>query len=817
MDESQPPLDSSEINTELLFLLSVSSPNWERVQYLYNLLLESDFHLVPPQLIQKLGVHYIQSMVREEVPASEALSTCLLSHQAYGYPLPPMLAETLDKWNKTQPTYHSPFLRPVAWSTSALMQIDSAASMDSPVIHVWVYNDEKNIPVEVIICGRGIGWIREQIDNLVLSTALRLSAKSADVLLEGLTCLRLTPEEIEQSAAVREKQTFIPAEVFLLGGKIQSRSTLREDVSPAEAMNELVGELVQLEAKTGLVEVIKRSYVRRSEYQLSINTKSREYRQEGVTLWQHTATEAERIIIPHPIPSLNINLPFSLVDSPDFKILHSLYRNDLVRAAAADALRRLSFYTSNLTDHTTALKTYLDPDRRNSLPETVQLDIQIDYETGLSYRLKDPDEKSRDEYYGRHVPSLILMDITWIRKIKKLIHILSTAIAKPDSNLNRLTIARLFDAALRDIPISSTPEVAQAFETWKKKVQPLLWHLWEKTLMRNGLEQKFLASRQVFFMLDIVYEEKLMMIRPFFLADTKTSLFIFDARYPVPIVQSLYDRLTEVDYQPQTDKARQSLADWKAQAIAGKTKDAQESLQAALALDPEVTLREIVNAYQKPFVPQSAFEKDATTTNKKVFPILAQNLGVRLWSRNGFQSGYAILEKALTEIQKESLDSELHNLVDIPLALAWLKAVIHFGRDVPEHLKRLRHNSANETEREIQKYLHIAMQLDANHVTRCLDKKDLLVSRALKELRSLSHLNATELSMFNILRALAFVQAAQDIALGVEELDVSGESPRSIYAKVAPAVDAVWSNQYIQDVSDQMDDLINMLLGFEVV
>jgi len=176
------------------------------------------------------------------------------------------------------------------------------------------------------------------------------------------------------------------------------------------------------------------------------------------------------------------------------------------------------------------------------------------------------------------------------------------------------------------------------------------------------------------------------------------------------------------------------------------------------------------------------------------------------------------LQKALTQIQNEPIDSRLHNLADISLTLAWLKAVCYFGKDIPYHLKRLRHGFAmNDAEKEVQYYLHITAQLDSPHLTRCLDKKDLLYSRTLKDLRTLAHLNAAEQSIFNILRALAFVQAAQDISLRLEEMQVSGESPRSIYAKFAPAVDGIWSNLYIQDVSDQMDDLINMLLGYEVV
>jgi hypothetical protein len=246
--------------------------------------------------------------------------------------------------------------------------------------------------------------------------------------------------------------------------------------------------------------------------------------------------------------------------------------------------------------------------------------------------------------------------------------------------------------------------------------------------------------------------------------------------------------------------------------------EAQGAFQLALRQDPEVVVRGIVDSYQKPFIPAASFEKQATKTKQKLFPLLAHNLGVRLWSHNAFQSGYYALQKALTQIQNEPTDSRLHNLVDIPLTLAWLKAICSFDKDIPYHLKRLRHNfAANPVEKEIQYYLNIAAQLDSPHVTRCLEKKDLLSSKALKELRMLVHLNADDHSIFNILRALAFVQAARDISLGLEEMQASGESPRSIYAKFAPAADTILSSLYIQDVSDQMDDLINMLLGYEVV
>ena len=813
---------TSEITTELLFLLGVSNPNWERIQHLFKMLLGIDFSLVPAQLIQKLGTHYIQNLDCAEsimVPSdSDAVKTCLLSHQAHGYSLPPTLVETLKKWEKSQPSIESPFPKSISWSTSALMHIDSAASMDSPIIHVWVYSDEKGLPVEIIICGRGVGWIREQVDNAILATALRLSAKSADVLLDGLSCLRLTPEEISQSVSSEDKKTLFTTSSVLTAGKAQTLGSLREDLSPADAMKELVAELTQLETKTGLVEVAKRSYVLRSEYQQSINSKSKEYRSEGVTLWMHTAEESERIVMPLPFPRLNIKLPLSLIESADFKELHDLYRNDIIRAATADALRRLNFYATNLSEHADSLKTYLDPSTRSSLPESVQLVLKIDYETGLTFHLKDPTEQTRDEYYGKHVPFLIGMDIKWIRKIKKLLFSLSSAISQPDSNLNRLTIARLFDAALSDISIMASSEVDKKFTEWKKKIQPLLWYLWDKKFASLGLKQEHFSSRQQFFMLDLDVSEKVITLRPFTLIDTKTTLFVFDSRYSVPLLYSLYDRLTEQDFRPQTKRARQNLANWENHLINDKVADAQESLMFALSQDPEVAIKEIVNSYQKPFVPAFTFENDAAKTSQKVFPLLAHNVGVRLWIHNAAISAYTILQEALTQIQSEPLDSRLHNLADIPLTLAWLKALAFFGKDVPAHLKRLRHGVAhNEAEREIQRYLHFATQLDSPHLTRCLDKKDLLSTKTLKELRTFNHLKASEQSMFNVLRSLAFVKAAQDISQRAEELDISGESLRSVYAKIAPAVDEVWSNLYIQDVSDQVDDLINMLLEYEVV
>jgi hypothetical protein len=816
--EEEPTLNSDEINIELLFLLSTPHPNWQRIQHLFELLLVSDFPLVPPELIQKLGTHYIQSMLKEQPEQGETVTACLLSYQAHGYSLPRLLAEAFEKWNADQPPHASPFPAPVHWSTSALMQIDSSASMDSPVIHAWVYNDEKGFPLQIVICGRGVGWVREQIDNAVLSTALRLSSKPADVLLEGFTCLQLSEEEIQQSAEFMQKQSFIGPETFLTGGNSMAQGTRREDISPAEAMRELVAELVRLEARTGLVEVVKRPDRLRSEFQASIMRKSKEFSESGVTLWQPTAGSDERLIIPFPFARLNIHLPLSLLESPEFKTLHNLYRNDLIRAAAADALRRLNFYTSNLAEHSNQLKTYQDPATRSSLQESIPLELNIDYEVGLTHRVKDPKELTRDEYYGRHVPGLIRMDIAWIRKIKKLIHNLAQAISQADSNLNRLTIARLFDAALRDVPVSAAGEVAQAFETWKKKAQPLLWYLWDRALNRNGMEPGHFCSRQQFFMLDIDLEEKLLTVRPFALADTSSTLFVYDSRCQIPILHSTYDRLVEVEFKPQSELSRQFLSTWRDQALQANLSGARESLRSALSQDPDVTIREILSAYQRPFIPSATFESDAKQTQQRVFPLLAHTLSIRLWSHHAVHSGYAVLQQALEQIQKEPLDSPLHRLVDIPLTLAWLKTLDHFGKDVPMHLKRLMHSSsANEMEREIQRYLHIANRLDAAHVSRCLDKRDLLYSKSLRDLRTYRHLVPSEASMFNILRSLAFVEAAKNVLLSVEELDLSGETPRSIYSKVGPAVDSIWSNPYIQDVSDQTDTLTNMLLGFEVV
>ncbi len=796
-------------SAELFFLINSTNPNWSRIEELF---LE-DFPFVPDKVVSKLGIHYLQSGIQKQQANNEPVrKACLLYYKAYDFSTPPILAEELKHSLLGFAPETNMFPAPLRWSAAALLENDNESSMDSPIIHVWVY-EQQGLPVEIMICGQGMEWIRKQVDTAILSATLSLSQKPTDILLEGFTRLSLSPSERESELTPDQLLNMV-----LTG----NRNTRAEKSTPSAAMLELVQELNNLEQKTGLVKVIKRNDDLRGDFIQSVEDKKGEYldstdNKNTVYLWQSHAAQQNRAVAPYPLPELNLRLPLSLTESSAYRQLHDLYQNELIRMAAADALRRLNFYTAHLGDHVRSLEIYLDKNQRYLLPEKVTLEIAIDYETGLSYRLQKPEEVSRDEYYGTYVPRLIRLDIMWINKMKRLLRDLASAVGKPDSNLNRLTMVRLFDAAIRNIPLNTTAGILEAFETWKTNIQPFLWFTWQSNLEKKHLTTEQVQTRQMFFNLTIDPQAKEIILRPFILLDTQTSLFVFDPRCRIPLVQNLYDHYETRSFQSDPAEARKLYQKWQKEVEAGGTPQTiSHLLLKAMALEPQIA-RDIVEEYQKTFMPQDKLNKLFQKTNAQIEPLFLNDLAFRLWRLNSYHSSFAALEKAIEDADKQPIDSVLRSLPDFTMSLAWLKSLNRYGKDANAIMRQLQsgYSGKNEYEQAIQKLIYRASQKDSKYVKKSVEKNDVLVSTAYRKARTLDFLDPLGQNVVNILRALAHMQSAQQFALRFESLDVKGESTRSIYAKIAPAIDGILENTYIEYVSDQTEQLLYLLLGIE--
>lgn len=801
-----------EIETQLLFLLSSPTPDWQQLEKIFS----EYFPLVPIKLVQRLGVHYLHEMALNQAKENDTIRACLLNYQAYDFSSSsPLTSEAFANWHRQVDSKTPPFPKPLIWSSAAISQLDSMASMDSPLIHAWVY-EEKKLPVEIIICGRGIDWVKKQIDTAILATILSLTPKPTDILLEGFTRLSLDRDE---------RKSALDPDSLLMGVLLQTHiSENRYSVGdPLAAMIALVQELIQLENKTGLVKVIRRPDVERSDLIQSIDSKKADFidspsDSDSVYIWQNSWQGDKRIVAPYALHELNLQIPLTLTKTDIYQRLHDLYQNELVRTATADALRRLNFYAGNLSDHTKELELYIHKDTRHLLPESITLTHQIDYETGLAYRRENPDEISRDEYYGKHVPKLVRMDIQWIKKMKKLLRNLASAIGQPDSSLNRLTMARLFNAALRDLPLTGNSEIAHVYQEWKDKVQQFLWTIWHGTLKRNMLQELQLSTRQFFFNLTIEQSEAKIVLRPFFLVDSQTSLFVFDPNYSIPIIRSLYDYLTHQPFTPVPDKARDEFRHWQQQVQIGNNSESTSNLlKHALSLDPVIIVKDIIDTYRKPYINDNDLVDLLHTTITNVDVVFSHKLSMRMWNHHAIHSAYSILEKASERIEKELPESPIYALADVPLTLAWFKGIEHYGEKVSEHLKKLQNgNPHNDVERSIHRLLYWARQRDAEYVRKSLEKKDILRSDAWKNVRNFDHLNDMEKSILNVLRSLSHIKVAQQFATGLENFEISGETPRSIYAKIGPSIESIWISKYIEDTSEQLSDLLNLLLGVEI-
>ena len=67
-----------------------------------------------------------------------------------------------------------------------------------------------------------------------------------------------------------------------------------------------------------------------------------------------------------------------------------------------------------------------------------------------------------------------------------------------------------------------------------------------------------------------------------------------------------------------------------------------------------------------------------------------------------------------------------------------------------------------------------------------------------------------------MLRSIVYLQVAERFAEGMKRFDITGESQRSIYAKIGPAIESAWAARFLESSSEELEELFNLLLGEEM-
>lgn len=809
------PEELSNVHAELLFLLRASNPRWERLEQIYELMGTQ----APKDLIIALAKHILAGWSLGATTCSPLELNCLIAFTALGCEIKAEHSTHMRNLIQQNGLSESPFPDPLEWSSHALLTVDPSASMDAPVVTAWIYT-ENNLPREVIICGKGAGWIHNELDYAILVASMMRTPKDTDILVEGFTRLFLDQEEM---AALSDLQSGIAAIIGNTAGSAALAQFLLNEDKPVAVLYKMIDRLEQLSKTTGLVQVFHRPYTQRSEFINALDEKTNEaahLTSTEIHVWQPNLSGDRRVLVPIPLPELALEFSYEFADNPCYLELHDLYQNETIRVAAVDALRRINFYTGQLAMHSESLKAYRDPQRRPQLPEPVVLTHRIDYPTGLMYRLDPPENISRDEYYGVHVPQMVKKDIEWTEKMRDLIKDIARAVSSSDSGLNRQTMTRLFDGAMRNLPLQANQIVLDAYQTWKAQVQPLLWKLWYEKLAEAGLSPEQVHTRQMIFNLNVDQENKKIRMLPHFVTDSQTSVIAVDSRHAwIPIIYSRYDCIEEKPLRPRPDDALAFYQSWQNQAHQGDdSASITDMLRSALIADPRAVIARVLQDYAIPRPSYPELEEKLTNVAEKVALLYSYGLALRLWSKNAYHSAIAVLEDTEKRFEQIEPKSPFFTLADIPFTLAYFKAMFEWGSEMIRNMEGLLKfkSPQNATEREIQRLLLLAQKRDHGYVRKSLERESPVRSEAWYRLQNFEFLSEAEKIHLNALRAIVYLQVAERFSEGVDQFDLTGESPRSIYAKIGPAIQSAWISRFLEDSSDELEDLFNLLLGEEM-
>jgi len=73
-----------------------------------------------------------------------------------------------------------PFPEPLDWGAVSHLQEHVLAALDSPILHAWLYTDENQTILEIIITGKGLPEVRAEVTAAALSCFFALEPKIDD-------------------------------------------------------------------------------------------------------------------------------------------------------------------------------------------------------------------------------------------------------------------------------------------------------------------------------------------------------------------------------------------------------------------------------------------------------------------------------------------------------------------------------------------------------------------------------------------------------------------------------------------------------------
>jgi hypothetical protein len=711
-------------------------------------------------------------------------------------------------------------------STTQLSEGVPRTSLDSPVIHAWLYyeqaeKDSSKQVVEVLLVGSGASPVREQVEASALACFLAVEPNPNNLFLNGLIHILVGDTSGEEAPA--------PAGGFLrtilapLGfSNAPVRAAIEVPADSQQAMNDLHSELLRLEKSTALVRVHEVPLPQLRSFRIKVEELARTSMRDSTPSILVGSDKSDEVVSARPVvrlvpkrrspllPLLRLRLSPDLLASPLYVKIVDLYRAALVEPILADLDRRHQFFEDELEEHQSNYRWYqgLSEKERNKLPDVVA-NIELDYEFAQTRYLLEPSRIPAHRYYTSEMQSMSEKERAWISKIDHLQKRMKDFVNHTEKPLHCLIGARLFDSALRDLPISDNQEIEAAFQQWKGAIQPMLWLEFRAYLESEGIALEDGCTTHTVFNLQTDSDAREIGIVAWTLLDSRESVLVLDGARKVQVVVHPSDYAEQREQPVSAAEAISLYKKAKEAAEAGAGAQAtRDLLLQGMRNDPKVLLENIAAEWLDSFSSvENPLEGITKSAVRKEFGLFAAFTALRWCNEQCYFSAEGVLAKALSE-------NEPPNALDA--AALMMSAYVKIAQN-GYPMKTL---SEILDRRKVDPELNDAAALLLRAQSLCPDVVEVFVRHhSLMSPRSFVsdpslRLTAEEDAALAILAAIECANVCFAVDYAMSLLNQNRESQRNCFVKVMPALERCVGLEYSAPPA-LTDHLIEVLTGLK--
>jgi hypothetical protein len=387
--------------------------------------------------------------------------------------------------------------------------------LDSPVVHVWVYTrtaasgpaEEEVMALTAV--GEGLPHIRQQLESAAFNAALALPDAQSNIVTRGFIHLSADDNPTPPTGFF----TGILGQIAALIGGSGKGQGLRLPTDAREALTSLKALCERLARETGFVEVHTRRYddLRRFANLLDRQLKRPPAARASLLF----RAVAERILLyrPYPYfpskaPRLLLELSADLLDADELRALLGSYVQDVVVRMRADLERRIEFWTHELERDEAQYNWFRRlPPERQAREHDIRTNRQILEELGIDVQIQGSSIPAK-VYYLHNMPQFhIPRSKEILKKLEAMRGPIDHLAESERSPIWHLCLARIFDCALRQVPLCDDPRINARFDDWRVLVDAMLRGEWRRLLTeRCQVATAHVFKHTTFF--SVRYDEK---------------------------------------------------------------------------------------------------------------------------------------------------------------------------------------------------------------------------------------------------------------------------------------------------------------------